>query len=330
MAIYIVGDFGVRGASLYRELSSPLVVLGQGVLDLPTWLMSLLGPSGSSVAVIAPENPVRLAALLICLPLVAALVRAAPRTRENAFFALGALCCLPPLFTTHPQDRLLLLPSFGGFGLLASFISVSAGHAQRYVRWVRSGVVGLHLVLAPVVFIPMLNQTVPIEHGVQAISAAIPRPAPKQVILVSSPLDVLGVHVSTLLAEDPERTKPDSLHQLYTGASRLTARRIDARTLEVFAEDGWGNSVIERIFSSIPNMPAAGSELALRSMQVVVRASTHDGRPQRVQFRFPTPLEAPDRLWLAWQGTKPVPWNPPAIGETVHFEPLYLFNALPL
>jgi hypothetical protein len=52
-------------ASLDRELSSPLVVLSQGVLDLPTWLMSLLGPSGSTLVVMLPENPVRLVALLI-------------------------------------------------------------------------------------------------------------------------------------------------------------------------------------------------------------------------------------------------------------------------
>jgi hypothetical protein len=47
-----------------------------------------------------------------------------------------------------------------------------------------------------------------------------------------------------------------------------------------------------------------------------------------VEFRFPTTLEAQDRLWLAWQGHSPVPWKPPSIGETVAFPPLGLFTAL--
>ena len=327
--IYVAGDFGVHGASLYRELSSPLDVLSQGVLDLPTWLMSLFGPSGSTLVMILPENPVRLVSLLVCLPLSAALLRAVPRTRENAFFALGALCSLPPLFTTHPQDRLLMLASFGAFGLLASFIDVAASHPQRFVRGTRRVLIGLHIVLAPLAFIATLNQTLPVEHGAQAISAAVPVRAPKQVIVVSSPLDVLSLHVSTLLTENPARTRPESLHQLYTGASRLAARRIDAQTLELVADDGWGNTVLERTFSTAASVPRVGSELALESMRVLVRESTPDGRPRRVQFRFPTPLEAPGRLWLTWQDQKPVTWKPPAIGETITFPPLHVLTSLP-
>jgi hypothetical protein len=136
------------------------------------------------------------------------------------------------------------------------------------------------------------------------------------------------MHVAALMDEEPARSRPESLHQLYTGASRLAARRIDARTLELVADDGWGNIALERTFSSVATMPRAGSELARESMRVLVRGSTPDGRPKRVQFRFTTPLEAPDRLWLTWQGRKPVKWNPPSIGETITFPPLYLFTSL--
>jgi hypothetical protein len=148
------------------------------------------------------------------------------------------------------------------------------------------------------------------------------------VILVNTPLDILSVHASTLLAEDPARQRPESLHQLYAGASPLAARRIDARTLELIADDGWGNVAMERTFSTPATMPRPGSDLALESMLVQVRESTPDGRPRRVQFRFPTPLEAPDRLWLTWHGHKPVAWKPPAVGETVAFPRLFPFTAL--
>jgi hypothetical protein len=326
--IYIVGEFGAHETSLYRELSSPLVVLGQGLLDLPTWLLALLGPSVGTAVLLLQENPVRVCCLLLLLPLLAALVSAVPRTRENAFFALGALCCLPPLFTTHPQDRLLMLASFGAFGLLASFIDVGRSHPRALVRGTRRVMIGLHIVLAPVLFVPMLNQTLPVERGAQAIVAAVPVHPPKQVILVNSPLDVLSLHAMVLLQDDPARTRPESLHQLYAGAARLAARRIDARTLELSADDGWGHQTLERTFSTASSMPRTGSELTLQAMQVLVRESTPDGRPKRVEFRFPTPLEAPDRIWLTWQGRKPMTWKPPAIGERYAFPPLYLLMSL--
>ena len=326
--IYIAGEFGARATSLYRELSSPLVVLAEGLLDVPTWLMALLGPSVGTAVLILQETPVRVGCLLLVLPLIAALVSAAPRTPENAFFALGTLCCLPPLFTTHPQDRLLMLASFGAFGLLASFIDVGKSHPRALVRGTRRVMIGLHLVLAPVLFVPMLNQTLPVEHGAQAIVAALPLRAPKQVILVNSPLDILSLHALMLLGEDPARTRPESLHQLYAGAARLAVRRIDAQTLELSADDGWGYQTLERTFSTASSMPRTGSELTLQAMQVLVRESTPDGRPKRVQFRFPTPLEAPDRMWLTWQGHKPVTWKPPPIGATSTLSPRYLLMSL--
>lgn len=324
---YIVGDFGARGTSLYRELSSPMAVLSQGLLDLPLWLTSLLGPSGSSLVTVLPETPVRLAALLLCLPLLAGLLMAVPRTRTNAFFALGALLSLPPLFTTHPQDRLLTLASFGGFGLLSSFIDASASHARRVVRWTGRGLLGLHLVLAPVAFVVSLDQTVPMERGVRALVAAITSHTPEQVILINSPLDILGIHASSVLSEDRTRTPPEALHQLYAGASRLTVRRVDTRTLELVAHDGWGNAVMERTLTAVATMPRVGGELDVASMHVSVRSATADGRPKCVQFRFPTSLEAPQRMWLAWRGNKPVPWKPPAIGQTVTLPGLCFFTA---
>jgi hypothetical protein len=221
-----------------------------------------------------------------------------------------------------------MLASFGAFGLLASFVEVAASHPQRLVRVTRRFFVALHVVLAPLVFMPMLNQTLPIERAAQAIVAAIPEHAPNQVIIVSSPLDILSVHAAALLNEEPARARPDSLHQLYTCASRIQARRLDAQTCELVADDGWGNVALERVFSTVANMPRAGSELALESMRVLAAESTPDGRPKRVQFRFPTPLEAADRLWLTWQRQKPVPWKPPPIGQTATLPTLDLFSSL--
>jgi hypothetical protein len=325
---YFALHCGVRGAGFYRELSSPLAAITQGVLDLPTLLFALFGPSVIGPTIVLDAGVVRAVTLASSLPLMAALFLALPRTRENAFFALGALFCLPPIFLTLPQDRLLITASFGAFGLLASFIAVAKTSANRLVRGTRNVFIALHFVIAPVLFVLMLNQGGPIDHGVRDIAAAIPRQAPSQVILVNAPIELLSMYSWYVLLEDKQRTQPSAIHELYAGGSSLEATRIDANTLELTAARGWARIPTERVFGSVANMPRAGSELSVQGLKILVRETEPDGRPKRVQFRFPTPLESSDRLWLEWRGTSPQRWEPPPIGGRATFEPLSMFTSL--
>jgi hypothetical protein len=94
------------------------------------------------------------------------------------------------------------------------------------------------------------------------------------------------------------------------------------------ASRGWGDRPVERVFCAASDLPRAGTKLKFDPMKISVMDSDVAGHPVRVQFRFPDALEAPGRLWLTWQGTKPVPWQPPAIGQTVALKPLSMFTSL--
>jgi hypothetical protein len=323
---YVAGGFGSSGAGYYRDPGASLLV--EGVLDLPTWLLSLLGPSVVGALVMLPAAPVRLVALLLSLPLMAALYLVLPRTRENQFLALGALLCLPPLFNTLPQDRLLITASFGTFGLLAGFIALAGTHARRSVRVSRGVLIALHFVLAPVLFPLALHQARPIDNGARDIAAVLRKQTATQVVLVNLPIELLSLYSWYLLLDEPERKPPNSMHQLYAGSSELVVERIDARTLELRPARGWGELPIERVFGSVSRMPREGRELTLDQMRLRVEASAEDGRPMSVQFRFTTPLESPERLWLVWQGTSPVAWQPPAVGQQVVLPALSMFTSL--
>jgi hypothetical protein len=159
--------------------------------------------------------------------------------------------------------------------------------------------------------------------------AVLPRELPTQVIFVNTPQELLGLYSRAMLWNaDPARRTPASLHQLYSGASDLAVKRIDAHTLELRASSGWGRIPIERVFGALYDLPRAGSELDFESMHVSVRESNPEGRPTRVQFRFPTPLESAERLWFRWQGRAPIPWRPPAIGQEVSFPGQSLLRSL--
>ncbi|HKP63690.1 MAG TPA: hypothetical protein VJV78_43445 [Polyangiales bacterium] len=317
---YVGGGFGTRGAGYYRDSGASILV--QGVLDLPTWLLSLFGPSVVGPLVALPSTPVRLVALVLGLPLVAALYGGLPRSRENQFLALGALSCLVPLFTTLPQDRLLITASFGAFGLLAGFVSLAKTFTRRVL-------IALHCVIAPLLFPIALNPARPIDNGAKAIVAAVhQKPAP-QVVLVNLPIELLSLYGWYLLLDDPAHPPPSSMQQLYAGASEVVVERIDASTLELRPAHGWGELPIERVFGSPSRMPPTGSEVTLGDMRLRVQASAEDGRPMSVQFRFTSALESPERLWLAWNGRAPGPWRPPAVGQQAVLPALSMFTSLP-
>ena len=321
---YLAGGYGARGTSLYRDLSDPLAVLASGLADLPLWLVGLLGPSVTAGSLVTPPLLTRMIAGLVCLPLLAAMVSVLPRTRESRFFALGALLCLPPLFMTVVQDRVLMLASFGGFGVLASFITHAARSKYELVRGVRWLMIAVHGVLAPLLFVPLLESSKATEYGSDAVAAAIPERAPAQVILVNAPLELLTLYAYYILREQPGREPPEVLQQLYAGASSVTATRVDETTLELRAADGWGATPLERIFSTVEQLPQLGETLELDRLSVSVHERDAEGHPTRVHFHFPSALEFPDRLWYVWNGTAPQPWHPPTLGASEALAPLSL------
>ena len=328
--IYVSGNYGVRGVALYRELSSPLSLIAQGLTDLPAWILMLLGPSLLDLAMLQAPVPARLVATLLCLPLLAALWVTLPRTKEVRFFALGALFSLPPLFSTLPQDRLLVSASFGGFGVLASFLVVALSRRSppRWLRVTRGVLIALHLVVAPLLFVPALGQNQLIERAAAVVEAAVPELPPRQIVLLNTPIELMNTYAWERMRSEPNRKRPDTFAQLYAGSSTLTVRRVDARTLELRPEHGWGRVPLEHMFTKIADMPRAGAHLTVSGMEVIIEESAPDGRPTRVSFRFPTPLEDAQRLFLVWEGTRPVPWQPPANGEEVKLAPLNLLNMI--
>jgi hypothetical protein len=326
---YLAGHFGVHGSSFYRELSDPLSVLGEGLFDLPLWLTGLLGPSIIGTALVLPPLSTRLIGAAVIVPVVMVIALNVPRTRENRFFALGVLLSLLPLFTTVPQDRILLMASFGAFGLLASFIHTALHAVRRGVRGLALCMLSLHGAVAPLMFIPLLDSTRPFELGSQAIVTALPKHAPAQVVLVNLPVELLPTFAYYIVREQADRTPPELLQQLYAGSSELTVTRSDESTLEVQAHDGWGAQPIERIFGNVRDMPRTGEVLQLDRLTISVQESAPDGRPMRVQFRFPSSLESPDRLWYVWQGTAPVRWHPPQVGQREVLPALGALSSLP-
>lgn len=331
-AFYAASGFGLKGSSLYRSVSAPLQALGQGVLDLPLWTTSLLGPSLIGAGILVPESTARLAALPIALVMLWLTLPALRRSRECRFFALATALSLLPLMMTLASDRVLLGTSFAAFGWIACAIADGFAHSgntpSARQRWTARVLIFVHVALALLLYVPMLRTVHRFESGRRAITEVI---APgRDMILIATPIELLSNYVGAALqrVKDPPPI-PRSLHALYSGGSELWLERTSANSLDVTATRGWGYTPVERIFCNVEDMPKAGDEVRFQRMTVRVLENNARGMPQKVRFELPTPLESAERVWLTWQGDHPVRWTPPAIGQRVRIAPLDMLKAMP-
>ena len=63
-----------------------------------------------------------------------------------------------------------------------------------------------------------------------------------------------------------------------------------------------------------------GDRIELTDLTIEITAVA-DGRPAEVSFSFARPLEDPSLHWLQWKDGIYVPFDVPAIGETVELPP---------
>jgi hypothetical protein len=212
-------------------------------------------------------------------------------------------------------------------GLIATAIERSRLAADARGRWRAGALLTMHLGLAGLAFIPASAGTQSFANGTAAIVEQV-QPG-RDVILLREPVELLDNYVLLTMNQGAKKAQaPRGVHALYTGSSELWIERVDARTLEIEATQGWGSVPIERIFCAAEDMPRAGQEVQLKAFKARVLRSNQAGMPDRVRFVFPSALEAPERQWLIWDGNRPVAFSPPPIGQRVRSAPLSFFTAL--
>jgi hypothetical protein len=287
----------------------------------------MFGPGDFALSLLYPAIWVRLGCALLALPLLWLLWPGLWSSRASRFFAIAFALALAPGLCTQPTARVLLGASFGALGWIACSIVDGRSRGSARGRWTARVLLAIHVGFAGLLFVPLLGSTQSFAKGTERILEKI-EPG-RDVLIVQAPVELLSNYV--LLAgglSAQSASAPRSVQHLYTGASELWVERIDARTLEIEAERGWGFVPMERIFCTPEDAPRAGSEIRLRAFTAHVLNSTADGMPRRVRFTFASELEAAERLWLTWQGSRVVRWTPPGIGQRTRIAPLSFFAAL--
>jgi hypothetical protein len=264
------------------------------------------------------------------------------------FWAIGMLISVLPVCAIFPGDRLMMFPSFGAAGLIATWIHYtfgrfadarlmprSAKHAMRFI-------VLMYLVVSPAAF--ALKSAAPrfAQPLVNEFNAMIPDDdafADQTAVFVNSPLSIADV-VWILERRQSHRPVPKDKVVLLPSGGSGTMTRTDDRTIVVRPEGGYtpprgrrpgdDHSPWLSVQYMVQHLDmlgrredarfSLGETVELPAVTIEITELTDDRRAAEATFRFDKPLSDDSLRWLVSDTSGYSAFDPPAIGETVTIE----------
>lgn len=334
--VYRLGGFGAAGSGFYREpLADPLVYAREALRHVPVLLMGQWTPIPADIAsgvaldsaAATTLRQIGVATIAVLVFLLAPLVRRDPIAR---FFAFGAVLSLLPIAATFPQNRLLFFLGLGSMGLLARVVSALLQHptllpASRWWRWpawiVTALLLVVHLLLAPLATPFAIAFDEKVNQRMIAAIASVPHDAEigqQDLVLVNPPDFVYTAAAIDAVKRGAGLPTARRLRVLAGAPTAMTITREDPQSLRAHLDDALFNVPMTRYYRAPELRFRTGQRVELAGLSVEVLALDAAGDPNELLFRFDEPLESASLRWLAWKDGVYVPWQPPAVGESIH------------
>ncbi|MFQ5462255.1 MAG: hypothetical protein ACE5E5_06465 [Phycisphaerae bacterium] len=357
-AFYHQAGYGAFGSDVYIDPArSPLRFLMAVMARLPLliWGQFSFPPSDLSLMLSSDATTVfRWIAVLFSGLLLILLKPWLVRDARARFWLSGMLLAMLPICATFSSDRLLMVAGIGGMGFVGRFLGSwrTAPTPAHTRRWLRYGArsccwlfLGVHLIIAPLNFLPNAYGVKIMGSMVGRASASLPHDADvvdDQVFILSTPSAYMSLFAATYQALNGRPT-PRRTRVLGASVAGATLRRVDERTIAIRPDGGfllspgtcprglasWAGlrnamPLFDRLFWSPADPFRAGRRIALTGLSVLVATVTPDGRPDSVQFRFDKPLEDQAYRWVMWDGGVYTPVELPAVGQSSRLSPPWL------
>jgi hypothetical protein len=320
---YRLLGYGSAGSGFYIEPGrDPLRYLWGVITGVPIYLATQLTYPVASLASLSEAAfwvtlGGSLAALYLSRNLLVPLLRA---NRTARFLALGSVIAVIPLGTSLPADRLTYFIGFGTSGLIGLLLTQRLGPSNlTQPRWGARLLYHIHVLWLPLLYIPVMFaiKSPVLGGGAIALEQALPRDGQRAVVLVNGPS-----HLSITLQRDMRdflgAAQVPAIDMLYAGGMPVRLHRASERVLELEVMEGYLANAFERVMRDPARKPfRAGDTLELPRMRVTVLQVNAQGAPTRVRFALNFDPAQSDTLWLAWLESGPVPYQLPALGETV-------------
>ena len=349
---YRMMDYGASGSGVYIDPGAspipyiqavveraPVLLFGQWVF--PSGLYMMLSQRAAPIFwLVAVGSVIAIGALVV--PLV-------KRDRTARFFSLGMILSLLPACATFPDDRLLFFVGFGGMGLLAQFMAsvrkpedwVLSSRFRRLSCQVAFWILAVvHLVLAPLGLAATVVSVRIFGHLIERAAESLPSDpgvTDQTALIVNTPSVFISIY-GPLMQGLEGRPIPSRTLVLGSGIYQMTISRPGPKTLTIRPDGGYiappgspptedeatladlhpgyFHQMLDRLYRDDTPFQV-GERIAYGGATVEIIEITDDGRPGAVSFHFAVELDDPSLRWLQWREGVYIPFEPPAVGETV-------------
>jgi hypothetical protein len=297
---------------------APLLLFAQ-FFGIPSELDTFLGPVGRalhlSIAIV----------LLLCAALI--LARVVHAERRLRFLAVAVIVAVVPVCATFPNDRLLLFVSIPALGLVALLLvrwQQSSGGVRALLNVWLVVHLPLALILAPLRSLSMM----PIGGSLARAAWTAPVTDEDRTLVVLNSPDALYCNYSMWIRRAEGIPGPAAVRCLGTSQTPVTVMRTGPRTLELKAQGGYLQSVMDRLFRSEEVPFSAGDDVDLSDMTIRILEVTEEGRPLRVSVTANQVFEMAPYDFAVWEGREYEAFELPKVGETVEIVPVALEDAI--
>lgn len=326
---YNLGGYGGRGSGLYIDPArDPLHFLSALAERGPVLVLGQFFHPPAELYVLLPAGWARVHLAFACLFVVAlgaALVPLLRRDRVARFWTLGMVISLVPAASTYPHNRQLLFPSIGAMGLIAQLwhlyaVELKGAALTRIARF--SGGFGAvvlfnHMILSPI-YAPVAAASIvftrPLMRAAEAVGDDI---VGHDAVFMTAP-DYFAVKLVQLGRRIDRKPLPRRWRALSFGPQPVRVSRIDERTLSLDYEGGILSTPFMELYRDRRIRMTPGERVSLEGLEIEVTGVTADGRANRAEFKFDTPLEDPMFVFYYWADGEFRHFKPPPIGGVTY------------
>jgi hypothetical protein len=328
-AVYNLGGYGGRGSGLYIDPARDPAHFLTALLERgPVLVLAEFFHPPAEFYVLLPHAWSRVHLGFAWLFVIASCVAFAPlvrRDRVARFWALGMAISLVPAASTYPHNRQLLYPSLGAMGLVAQLWHVyavelkGAAHSAmtKFCGGLGAVVFFNHLVLSPI-YAPVATCSVlftsPIKRGAQKVGDEI---ADRDAVFMTAP-DYFAVKIVQLGRRIDRLPLARRWRALSFGPQPVSVTRVDDRTLSLDYEGGILSTPFMELYRDRRLRMEPGDTVMLEGLRILVTGVTQDGRANRAEFRFDTPLEDRQFAFYYWAEDGFRHFVPPPVGGLTH------------
>ena len=325
---YKLNAFGVHGSGVYVD---PARDPGRFLAALPARLLVMVaaevGFLPSDALTLGPPTAVPMVVGAALAMLAAAAILIVPLLRADKvarFWALGMVLAAVPVAASFPSDRVLFFVGLGAMGVLARVLATALDRKSPYAgslleRAVALGLGLVHLALSPAALPARAMQMQLLGGTIQRATAVldgVPNLPERTVVVLNAPLDIFATYIQAERAFE-RRPRSEHFYPLSSAGTELRVTRSGPAELTLERERGFLYTPLEQHYRSAVTSLPPGSRIELSGLTAEVVAATADGRPARVRFRFPVPLESPSLLFLYWKDDRYLIFEPPGLGSSV-------------